>query len=351
MTPSASPPAQSQRVRVIVLTCCLFVVATLAALFSITVVQIQSVATAYAGGESAWSRGQVSAIYYLDRYAETGNPEELDKARDWLAIPLGDRRARLAMEQSPIDYEQAREGFLQGQNHADDIPAMIWLFRYFADAPYFQDAVEVWRETDDYLDELVRIARELESAHSGQSPDDDRLDALRARLNTMNDELGVLAPQFREALSESGRWLNQLLSLVSVIFLFVLGLLAAMLIWRLSRAVSAQPSSENPSGRGLAAIAEINAEGDFLDINDSFAKRLGYDASTLTRYRLRDLITRDTQQREIWHRELLSGERDRYTADVWMRCGDRTSRPVTLAVSRGPHPLYQRERRYLLSLR
>ena len=50
------------------------------------------------------------------------DPEGYQQA---IAMPLGDRAARIALEQTPPDIAAARRGFLQGGNHPDDIAGLI----------------------------------------------------------------------------------------------------------------------------------------------------------------------------------------------------------------------------------
>ncbi|RUX08629.1 PAS domain S-box protein, partial [Mesorhizobium sp. M8A.F.Ca.ET.059.01.1.1] len=88
-----------------------------------------SAVRAYVGGESQWSKGQKHAIYFLSLYADTGNEEFFSEYRAAIAVPLADRSARLALEQSEPDTQAARAGFLHARNHPDDVAGMIWLFQ------------------------------------------------------------------------------------------------------------------------------------------------------------------------------------------------------------------------------
>lgn len=63
---------------------------------------------AYVGGESLWSKGQKDAIHYLQRYGQTRDLEDYRRYQAAIAIPLGDRVFRAALDQDPLDIEQAR---------------------------------------------------------------------------------------------------------------------------------------------------------------------------------------------------------------------------------------------------
>lgn len=53
---------------------------------------------AYVAAESQWSKGQKDAIYYLERYADTGAEGSRQKYLTAIAAPLAYHRARLALE-------------------------------------------------------------------------------------------------------------------------------------------------------------------------------------------------------------------------------------------------------------
>ncbi|MDR9437391.1 MAG: hypothetical protein RI563_10930, partial [Thiohalophilus sp.] len=226
-----------QRVRYLRLIAGLFALAILAAAFTVAVVQIQSGVAAYLSGEAVWSRGQIKTVYYLEQYARTGNAETLKRARRWHDIPLGDLQARRAMENEPFDYTAAREGFLRGQFHPSDIPRVIVLFRFFSDAPYFRDAVRAWQDSDRQILELEEIADDLAREWQSEEPSSRRLGELREQLATASDKLGVQATTFRSAMTRLARMMPTILSLASIVFFIIFGVIAMTLIQRLTRAL------------------------------------------------------------------------------------------------------------------
>src|SRR5688500_16650677 len=69
-----------------------------------------SAVRAYVGGESFWSKGQKEAIYFLNRYADTGREAFFHRYEQAIAVPMADRRARLELEKAAPDYAVVREG-------------------------------------------------------------------------------------------------------------------------------------------------------------------------------------------------------------------------------------------------
>ena len=122
---------------------------------------VLSAVRSYVGGESLWSKGQKDAIYYLTLYADSRADEDFRRYEEAIAIPLGDREMRLALDQPDPDIEAARQGILKGGNHADDVTAIIWLYRNFHDFSYFERAIELWLVGDKYVMELIDVAGKM----------------------------------------------------------------------------------------------------------------------------------------------------------------------------------------------
>jgi hypothetical protein len=82
--------------------------------------EILSSVRAYVGDESIWSKGQKDAIHFLTLYAHTGEEQYFRKFKSAIAVPLADRAARYALEQSPPDLDGAYRNFVSAGNHAED---------------------------------------------------------------------------------------------------------------------------------------------------------------------------------------------------------------------------------------
>jgi hypothetical protein len=98
---------------------------------------------AYVGGEGLWSKGQKDAVYYVMRYARTHDETDWRKYREAVAIPLGDRQARLEMEKPDYDYAIVEQGFVQGGNAPEDVPYMLFLYRTLGDYGHLAQAIGI----------------------------------------------------------------------------------------------------------------------------------------------------------------------------------------------------------------
>lgn len=219
---------------------------------------VLSAVRAYVIGESLWSKGQKDAIRSLQLYAMTRSERELAEFDKAIAVPLGDLDARRALENRPADIEAARAGFLRGGNGADDVDALIWLFRHFSDTAYMRDAVRNWRATDATLIRLKdlrqRIGARLE------------FDGARARdiapkeIDLLGDELTSRAIAFSQSLGESSKSIDRLLILIN---LSSTVLLLIFIVHRINRILKLQAIAESElrleqdrAQRTLASIGE-----------------------------------------------------------------------------------------------
>ena len=164
-----------------------------------------SSARAYVGAESSWSKAQKDAVFDLQKYGVSRVPEDLSRFRTAIAVPLGDRDARIEMDKSNPDFEKARQGFIRGRVHPDDIDGMIKLYRRFGWVSFMQRAIRAWDAGDRYIVQLdsagTLLQREIESA----SPSAGKIQAILAGILEINENLTPIENQFVDALGEASR--------------------------------------------------------------------------------------------------------------------------------------------------
>ena len=104
-------------------------IAVCMAVTSALVIEIQSGVTAWIVGQSHWSDAQQESVYWIERYLDSGNPADLQAAGRALEVPLGDRSARVAMQQPVINWEAVYAGLAAGRNARQQMPQMARLYR------------------------------------------------------------------------------------------------------------------------------------------------------------------------------------------------------------------------------
>jgi diguanylate cyclase (GGDEF)-like protein len=179
--------------------------------------EVLSAVRAYVEGEGLWSKGQKDSIHYIALYATTGDERHFHKFQSAIAIPLADRSARLALELEAVDLIAARNGFLSGGNHPDDISSMIWLFRYFRNVSYMATAVDIWRKTDPFLGELASLGNAIHDDFLRGSSTAILAATRKDQIERIDQRLAPLAIEFSRSLGAGSRDIKTLLTIVNLL--------------------------------------------------------------------------------------------------------------------------------------
>jgi two-component system cell cycle sensor histidine kinase/response regulator CckA len=285
--------SHSEGRRTTLLITCLFAVIIACLLLVANIgMEILSATRSYVGGEGLWSKGQKDALFYLMRYADTGDERDYARYRAAIAVPLGDRRAREELERPAPDLAAVTEGFLAGRNHPDDIPGMIRLFRRFRSISYIDRAIAIWAEADGEIARVEALAAELRD--SVAAGDRARRVQILAELDAANRRLTALEDTFSLTLGEAARWVQ---SLVLATTLLTGGLLLGVGVL-VSRQLVARIAASEEKYRLLMAHASdgilvMDAQGRLAEANNRAAELLGYAPAELQGMRFEDLIEPD----------------------------------------------------------
>ncbi|MBR0835633.1 GGDEF domain-containing protein [Bradyrhizobium manausense] len=205
--------------------------------------EVMSSVRAYVAGEAMWSRSQKNAVYFLNLYLHSGEASQFAEYQTSLAVPIGDEYARWALERDPVDVETARIGFLQGGNHPDDVPGLIWLYRYFNQVSFFREAIREWTATDPMLLELSVFGEVIRSElRNGPIGDSHRLQTLSSRLSELNRQFTGHAERFSTVLGEGSRAIKLTLTCLNIA---TAASLILLLIWHTRRLVLQRQAFED----------------------------------------------------------------------------------------------------------
>lgn len=334
MRSKGQQPNLQRKLTALVAGLCLTIILTVC--FMVAVVQVQSAITAYTWGESVWSNAQIETVQHLDHFAETGNFSELAQARDSLGIPIGDLHARIAITSENLDWQRARNGLLQGGNHAEDLTRMILLIRLFSWLDQLERAIAAWAETDEQLLELDQIGNAMEREWLETSPSRDKLEALRERLAVLNVSLQKSARKFRLAMGDASRWSASFLSVVSAGFLILVALLSWYLGFRLVRLLKrTEQNFRSIFEQSAIGIIRIDTEGRIVNANRATYDILGYQPDELVPRPYRELVhPEDWDVAREERRAINSGAIDSYTTEHRLVRKDNTLLWARLTASR-----------------
>jgi hypothetical protein len=124
-------------------------------------VDVLSAGRAYVGGEGLWSKAQKDAVYYLMHYAQDRSEDNYRNFQRAIAVPLGDRQARLELEKRSPDFDVVRAGLIAGRTHEDDIGGVIRMYRSMRDVSYMERVIELWEAGDEHVLELQTLGEEI----------------------------------------------------------------------------------------------------------------------------------------------------------------------------------------------
>ncbi|WP_340105304.1 sensor histidine kinase [Rhodohalobacter sp. 8-1] len=187
--------------------------------------KVQSGSRSYISGESEWSKAQKEVTITLLQYVRTEDQLFYNKYLQSLKVIEGDRIGREQLRLENVDYTRVREGFLQGNNHAEDVDVMIWLFRNFSDFEQIQNALTIWETADKMVGESTLLAEEIHRRVLYGNLDEAAKEEYATKILAYNDRLTVTGQNFSDAMSSAARrfggyifWLNVFLSTTFIIF-------------------------------------------------------------------------------------------------------------------------------------
>ena len=198
---------------------------------------------AYVTGESLYSKGQKDAQIYLLDYAEFHREADYQGLQRALSVPIADRIAREELQKPDPDLEVARQGFIDGGNHPDDVAALVLLFRWFSRTPLMSEAIVTWTEGDRVIEQMRSLA---ESAHQrvlAGDADTVALRQIRARAPELNQQLTLLESQFSAQLGEASRLTQRLLLALNGLLALTLTVAGLAFVRKTAR-VQAQTEAE-----------------------------------------------------------------------------------------------------------
>jgi diguanylate cyclase (GGDEF)-like protein/PAS domain S-box-containing protein len=190
----------------------------------------------YIAGEAKWSKSQYAAVSALIRYGGTADQRYFDQYISAKVIPAGDRQAREELVKKRYVAEVARQGFLQGGVHQDDINTMIVLFRCCYQFPPMDKVVSLWEQGDQGLARLDILAQDLRRTIETEGAGNRRVNEIVLEIENLDGSIRVLAAQFTTELANAARLItNAVFVAIATVSLIVLAIAARFSLNALKR--------------------------------------------------------------------------------------------------------------------
>jgi PAS domain S-box-containing protein len=258
--------------------------------------EVLSATRAYVAHESLWAKGQKDAIAELRRFAQTRDPADYARYERAIAVPLGDHRARLALEQPQLDWNAASEGLLAGGNHPDDIGRMIRLIRWGRWEPHVDEALRIWTDADVGILRTVELAEDLRVAVR-RTPGD--IPAILDELTAVNQQVTPLEVAFSSVLGDAARQVQIALAIAVVVSSIILLTIALVLLRRLLAQIDQSTSELRDSesrkagilDASLDAVITMDADGTIVEFSRAAEQMFGRAREAAIGHPLLDVVT------------------------------------------------------------
>lgn len=213
--------------------------------------EILSGVRAYVGGEGLWSKAEKRAVLSLTKYASTHAESDYEQYLIEIAVPMGDKQARLELERPSPNMSAVARGFIEGRNSPEDVENMASLFRRFGRVGYMAHAINIWSQGDKYIDQLRSLALDLRGEVTSPHPDPQRIQQITDQILNIDTQLTPLEDEFSATLGEGARWISRLLSITT----FVASGLLLLIGIALSAAILKQIRNSEEKYRNLVSAA------------------------------------------------------------------------------------------------
>jgi signal transduction histidine kinase len=184
-------------------------------------IKILSATRAYVNGESHYSKSQKDASRHLITYLYTKDIHQWKLYKEELKIPQGDGIARIMLLKNG-DNQIAREGFLSGRNHEQDIDDMVWLLLNFKNISFMAKAIHEWEQGDNLIFKLNLIGNQI-----NQKIKEDKLSSVdqqnyHQKISLISDKLTINERNFSNTLGEGTREIKKTLILINAFFILII---------------------------------------------------------------------------------------------------------------------------------
>ena len=213
MVPEQSPiESAATKQKLLTVTWPLIAIAGL--MLSLCVASLSTLSTirAFVNGEGLWSKAERQSIAELRYFALSGSPADYRHFREEIAVPLGDRVARLELQSAAPDYVRATNSFIAGRNHPDDVPGMIRVFRMFRHSSLLERPIDAWTRADELILRLDEIGRQMHALIESGSAADSGVSQLLAEAERIHRQVAPLEDEFSRSLGSTSRQVLKLLS-------------------------------------------------------------------------------------------------------------------------------------------
>ena len=164
---------------------------------------------AYVNALGQYSEAQKDAVLSLVEYTSSQDETDYQRFLQDMAVPLGIRDARIALDKVEPDLNAARQGFQAARNHPDDVASLIWLIFHFGDVDFMREVIVLWAAANGQIEELTEVGKFLHARIVAGHPDTAAIHQSVERVERINLHLSLLEKQASVLLGNASRILRE----------------------------------------------------------------------------------------------------------------------------------------------
>ncbi|WP_420581705.1 PAS domain S-box protein [Reichenbachiella sp.] len=249
-----------------------------------------SAVRAYINGESQYSKGQKAASNHLILYLTSKEEHYWDKFIADINIPIGDSLARIAM-QNNLGNQEIEKRLLQGNNHAEDLESMIWLFKRFREISFMSEAISLWAYGDQLIGELYQLGLDSRMRLHNENWSEKELLLTLERINQLSADLTKAEYNFSKVLGNTARYLESWLFIAnSMLIILLIGLTSRYAMRSIKKLKSANELRNNLSNASFEASIWYDQKSVISFWNPQAEKTFGWKANEIIGKKLTDTI-------------------------------------------------------------
>ena len=233
-----------------VLVITVFISAILLVAVNYVTIKSTSSVRAYIHGESHYSKGQKDAMQHLMLYLVEHEEKHYETFKKYINIPVGDSLARVAMV-NKADMDVVEQGFLQGQNHPDDLKDLIWLYDNFGGLWFFREPIEIWEAGDRRIGKIIQLGEELHAEIEKGDLSRSERSRFMNELTTVSGELTLLERAFSDKMGKLSRSIARILFVFNTIIILIILGVAVLLVTATFTALQESRRELKSINRGL----------------------------------------------------------------------------------------------------
>lgn len=241
---------------------------------------------AYSTLQSYWTESRKDGVYELARYLETGDVQHLDDFDNALELIRDARYVRNELISNSPDYDLVREKLLAIHTEPRDINTMIKIFERLYSLEHLSDAVQLWEEANQVIEELEEIA-----LHLRQRSEVAEVEAEKyiARIWELDNSFRLQKSNITASLSEGTQLVTNIIILVSLALGGILLICGTFLSYRFLKSIKVWANRIDMSEQRYKSLFEqnpnvvfsLNDKGVLVSGNEVFYRLTGYTKEDL----------------------------------------------------------------------